>query len=484
MLLEALLLLFPMLVGVYFAVNKFISFLIPAGVLIAVGLPLSFLKSKDKAIFAKEGLVTVALAWIILSLVGALPFVISREIPNYVDAFFETVSGFTTTGASILKDVGVLSKANMFWRLFTHWIGGMGVLVFVLAILPADSTGAMHVFRAESPGPTVGKLVSKLSFTARILYVIYAVMTIIETLLLICGGMSVYDAVLHAFSTAGTGGFGVYNDSVAHYNSVYIEMVIATFMMLFGINLNVYYLILIGQVRKAFKSEEFKIYLSIIFVATLVIAINLVISSVKSVANFWDALRYSFFQVTSISSTTGFSTIDFGEWPAFSKGVLLILTIIGASAGSTGGGIKVSRLVILIKSACKDVKRTIHPRSVVSLSFENEPVQRETERGIRTYFIIWVMLVIACTLILTLDSGANAAILGIEQGFSQIMTHLSASLACIGNIGPGIEAVGPTMNFSMYSPFSKIILSFIMLVGRLEIFPMLILFAPRTWKRG
>lgn len=478
MITEAVLLLFPMLVGVIYAENNLICFLLPVLILLAVGVPLSLVKSRDRSIFAKEGFVIVALSWIILSLVGALPFVILGEIPNYIDALFETVSGFTTTGASILKDVEILPKSLMFWRLFTHWIGGMGVLVFVLAILPAGSTGAMHLFRAESPGPTASKLVSRLTFTARILYLIYAAMTVIETVFLLCGGLPFYDALLYSFSTAGTGGFSIANAGVSAYNSAYVEMVIAVFMLLFSINFNVYYLILIGQVKKAFKSEELRIYLIIVLVATVAIAVNIL----SSVSSFWQALRYSFFQVTSISSTTGLASIDFDKWPAFSKSILITLTIIGACAGSTGGGIKMSRLVILVKSSYKDIKKMINPRSVVSVSFENEPVQRETERNIRTYFILWVLIVVASILLLSLDGGASEYI--IEKGFNEFSTHFSATLACIGNVGPGIEAVGPTMNYSLYSPFSKILLSFLMFVGRLEIFPMLILFAPRTWKRG
>ncbi|MBO7344598.1 MAG: TrkH family potassium uptake protein [Clostridia bacterium] len=469
LLIEAILLLFPMFVGVLYQENTFISYLLPILGLILVGAPLSFLRVKDKSIYAKEGFVIVAMAWIALSLVGALPFVISGQIPNYVDALFETVSGFTTTGASILSDVEALSKSILFWRSFTHWIGGMGVLVFVLAVLPADCSGAMHVFRAESPGPTVGKLVSKLSYTARILYTIYFVMTFLETVLLLFGGLSFYDALLHAFSTAGTGGFGLYNDSVAHYDSVYVEMVIATFMLLFGVNFNVYYLILIKQVGKAIKSEELFYYLSMVVVATLLIAFNIL----SQVASFGQALRYSFFQVTSISSTTGFYTADFDKWPTFSKAIILLLMVVGASAGSTGGGMKVTRIALLIKSSFKQLKRLVNPRSVVSISFEKEPVPTEVERNVRTYFVLWALVAVSCFLLLTLDPNVN-----------DLMSNLSATLACIGNIGPGLNLLGPTCNFGIYTPFSKILLSFVMLVGRLEIFPMLILFVPRTWKRG
>ncbi len=469
LLIEALLLLFPMLVGIIYRESTFFAYLLPVCGLILVGAPLSFLKVRDKSIYAKEGFVIVALAWVILSLIGALPFVISGQIPSFIDAFFETVSGFTTTGASILGDVESLSHSIKFWRVFTHWIGGMGVLVFVLAILPADCSGAMHVFRAEAPGPTVSKLVSKLSYTARILYGIYLIMTLLETVLLLFGGLSFYDALLHAFSTAGTGGFGLYNDSIAHYNSVYVEMVIATFMFLFGVNFNVYYLILIKQVGKALKSEELLYYFGITVVATLLIAFNIL----GQVASFGQALRYSFFQVTSISSTTGFSTIDFDKWPTFSKAILLILMAVGASAGSTGGGIKVARIVILFKSSFKHLKRLVNPRSVVSISFEKESVGEEVERNVRTYFVLWVLVAVICFILLTLDPNVP-----------DILSNISATLACIGNIGPGLSMLGPTCNFGIYSPLSKILLSFVMLVGRLEIFPMLILFIPRTWKRG
>ncbi|MBQ3218980.1 MAG: TrkH family potassium uptake protein [Clostridia bacterium] len=467
MLIEAVLLLFPMLVGVIYAENTYMSFLVPIVGLIAIGLPFSLLKIKDKSIYAKEGFVIVALSWIILSLVGAVPFVISGAIPNYVDALFETVSGFTTTGASVVSDVESLPNSLLFWRSFTHFVGGMGILVFVLAILPKYDSGVMHVFRAESPGPSVGKLVSKLTFTARILYAIYIGMTVIMIVFLACGKMPIFDSVLHAFSTAGTGGFGTKNNSIAYYDSAYLEMVIAVFMLLFSINFNVFYLILIGNFKKALKCEELRAYLIIIVVATITIALNILSSCIS----FADALRYSFFQVTSISSTTGFSSADFDKWPALSKAVIIVLMIIGACGGSTGGGIKVSRLVILVKSAFADVKRLIHPRAVVSVKFEGQLLDKETERNVHTYFILWILIVALCTVLLCID-------------VNDFMTNFSATLSCIGNIGPGFNLVGPTLNFGLYTSYSKILLSVVMLFGRLEIFPMLILFAPRTWKKG
>lgn len=467
LLIEAVLLLFPMLVGFIYGENTFVSFLVPILALIAVGAPLSFLKKTDNVMYVKEGFVTVALAWIIMSLIGAVPFVISGEIPNYIDAVFETVSGFTTTGASILSDVEILSKSMMFWRLFTHWIGGMGILVFVLALIPGYNSGVMHVFRAESPGPTVGKFVSKLSYTAKILYGIYFVMTVIQIIMLVCGGNGIYDSVLISFSTAGTGGFGFRNDSMASFNT-YSQMVTAVFMCLFAFNFNFFYLILIKNFSKAFKGEEVRAYVIAVVVSTFIIAFNILSSCV----NFGDALVQSFFQVASISSTTGFSSANFDAWPDLSKGILLVLTIIGACGGSTGGGIKFARLGILIKSSASDFKRFIHPRAVVVTKFEGEPINVETIRNVRTYFLFWVIIVILSTLLLNIDAHAD------------LFSDFSATLACIGNVGPGFGAVGPLMNYGAYSGFSKIVLSAVMLLGRLEIFPILILFAPRTWKRG
>ena len=467
LLIEAALLLCPMLVGILYGEQSYADYLIPIAGLVAIGLPLALLKVRDRSMYVKEGFVTVALVWILLSLAGAVPFVLSGAIPNYADALFETISGFTTTGATIVNDVEALSKSLLFWRAFTHWIGGMGVLVFVLAILPGYNSGIMHVFRAESPGPSAGKLVSKLTTTARILYGIYIVLTVVETCLLLAGGMGLFDSVTHAFSTAGTGGFGIKNTSLAYYGSVYFEMVIAVFMFLFGINFNLFYLLLIGNFKKAIKSEEFIVYIVIVVGATLAIAINLL----SLAMNFGEAVRYAFFQVTSISSTTGFSSADFNEWPAFSKGILIVLMCIGACGGSTGGGMKVSRVIILIKSATGSVKRMLHPRSVVTTKFEGGPLNRETERNVQTYFILWVAILVVCTVLLCID-------------VNDFLTNFTATLACIGNVGPGFNLVGPLNNYALYSPYSKIMLSFVMLVGRLEIFPMLIMLAPRTWKRG
>ncbi len=472
-LIEALLLVFPMIIGFVYSENSYLDYLIPIAILFVVGLPLIFIKAQDKSIYVKEGFVLVSLAWILMSAFGAIPFVLNGALPNYVDAFFETVSGFTTTGSSVIPNVEVIDKSILFWRGITHWIGGMGVLVFVLAVTPGYNSGAMHVLRAESPGPTVGKLVSKLSFTARILYGIYLVMTAVLVMLLAFGEMDLFESVVHAFGTAGTGGFGIKADSIASYSS-YSQVVLAVFMLLFSINFNVFYLILIGNFKKAFASEEFRAYMIIIFVATLSIALNIL----SSVANFGVALKHAFFQVTSISSTTGFASTDFQQWPDFSKAILLILMIIGASAGSTGGGLKVSRLVILVKSVFADIKRMLHPKSVVSVKFENQPLSKDVERNVHSFFIVYVIIVGLCTLLLCLFEPQ-----AVYEGGSAFLSHFSATLTCISNVGPGFDLVGPMSNFAWYSPYSKIMLSFVMLIGRLEIFPIILLFTPRTWKK-
>ncbi len=470
---EAFLLLFPMIVGFCYQENSYLDYLIPACALLVLGLPLYLIKAKDKSIYAKEGFVIVSLAWIFLSAFGAIPFVLNGALTSYVDAFFETVSGFTTTGSSVIPNVEVVDKSILFWRGLTHWIGGMGVLVFVLAVSSGYNSGAMHVLRAESPGPTVGKLVSKLSFTARILYGIYVVMTLILIVLLLVGGMPLFDSVVHAFGTAGTGGFGIKGDSIASYSS-YLQVVIAVFMLLFSINFNVYYLILIGNFKKAFASEEFRAYMIIILVATTSIAINIL----SQVANFGVALKHAFFQVTSVSSTTGFASTDFQAWPDFSKAILIILMVIGASAGSTGGGLKVSRLVILCKSVVADIRRMLHPRSIVAVKFENEPLKKDVERNVRSFFVVYVLIIAICTLLLCLFEPQ-----AVYNGGSAFLSHFTAALTCIGNVGPGLDLIGPMSNFAWYSPYSKIMLSFVMLVGRLEIFPMILLFTPRTWKK-
>ncbi len=461
--------LIPMVVGFIYKDNTFISFLIPIVSLFAIGFPLTKIKRTQKSIYAKEGFLSVALVWIIMSLFGALPFVIDGAIPNYIDALFETVSGFTTTGASIMQDVEILSKSLGFWRIFTHFIGGMGVIVFVLAILPSD-TGAMHIYKAETPGPSASKLVSKMSHTARILYLIYVGLMVLEIVFLLFSGIGLYDAIVVSLSTAGTGGFSIYNNSIAHYDSVYVEMVVASFMFLFGVNFNVFYLILIGNISKAFMCEELRSYFIIVLLSTILIAVNIL----SLCTNFGEAVRYSFFQVNAISSSTGFVSADFDQWPSFSKAIIGFLMITGACGGSTGGGLKVSRICILVKSVFSDIKRVFNPRAVVSTKFEGKPLTKDNENSVKAYFIIWVIIVVLSTLLLSLDSFAS----------NDLLTNFSASLTCIGNVGPGFNLVGPTCNFAGYSAFSKMLLSLVMLFGRLEIFPILILFSVRTWKKA
>lgn len=475
LLIEAGLMLVPLLVGTIYQENNYLAFLIPILSLLFIGIPLSRLKSKDNTLYAKEGFVIVALSWILLSLFGAIPFVINGVIPNYIDAVFETVSGFTTTGATILngEQIENMNKGLLFWRQFTHWIGGMGILVFVLAILPANNAGVMHVFRSEAPGPSVDKLSTKLRFTARILYGIYIVLTLIQVIILACGGLSVLDSFLLSFSTAGTGGFGVLGDSAMSYSS-FIQVVLAVFMFLFSLNFNIYYLLLIGSVGKAFAMEEVRTFFIVVVIAVVAVAINLFTAMSNIYTTFGEALKHSFFQVTSISSTTGLASADFNTWPSLSKGILLVLTIIGACGGSTGGGIKMSRMIILCKSSTADFKKLIHPRAVIYSKLDGQPVSTSTERNVRTFFIVWVMIVIVSTLLLSIDPHLQ----------NDVFSGFSATLACIGNVGPGFNVVGPMFNYMGFSYFSKIVLSLVMLIGRLEIFPMLILFIPRTWRKG
>lgn len=470
MLITAVLLVVPLIVAlIYGETDKLSAFAVPAAGLALIGFYPSAIKIKDKSFGAKEGFVIVAVSWIFLALSGALPFVISGEIPNFADAVFETVSGFTTTGSSILNDVDVLSKSVMFWRMFTHWIGGMGVLVFVLTVIPDGEACGIYIYSAESPGPSASKMVGKMKSTARILYGIYVILTLILIAFLLCGGIGFYDSLLNAFATAGTGGFSVHNGSIAYYNSAYVEIVLSVFMFLFSINFNLYFLIITGNLLKALKSEEFLFYTVTLLLSSLVIAVNVV----GSFGNFGTALRHAFFQVTSISSTTGFSSVNYDTWPTLSKGILLFLTVMGACGGSTGGGVKASRMVILLKSCFANVRRSANGREVITVKFEGKPLSESLISGVCSFFVLYFFITILSTLILTADSFASG----------DVFTHLSATLTCISNVGPGFNQVGPACSFAGYSSLSKYVLSFVMLAGRLEIYPMLILFAPRTWRR-
>ena len=425
-------------------------------------------RGAPSAFFAKEGFVCVAASWIVLSLVGCLPFWLSGEIPSFVDAFFEIVSGFTTTGASIVPAVEELSKGILYWRSFSHWVGGMGVLVFLLAIAPGGQRGTgftMHLLRAESPGPDVGKLVPKMRKTAAILYIIYCVMTVINILFLLAGGMNLFESVCHAFGTAGTGGFGIKNDSLAGY-SPYLQNVTTVFMILFGINFSCYYLLLMKQWKSVWKDEELRMYLGIILGSILLITLN----TRGFYGTLGETLRHVSFQVGSIITTTGYATTDFDLWPSFSKTIILCLMVVGASAGSTGGGLKVGRLLLLLKGTRRNIRKMLNPRKVELIRNNGSVVDEKILDNTNAYFAAYVLIIFAIFAIISLD------------GFS-VATNFSAALCTFNNIGPGLETVGPTCNFSQYSDLSKLVLSWAMLAGRLEIFPMLILFSRGTWKR-
>ena len=423
-------------------------------------------RGAPSAFFAKEGLVCVGISWVVLSFMGCLPFYISREIPLFVDAFFEIVSGFTTTGASILPEVEVLSKSILYWRSFSHWLGGMGVLVFLLAFTGEKGKGfTMHLLRAESPGPDVGKLAPKMRKTASILYLIYIGLTIVNFLFLIAGGMSLFDAVCTAMGTAGTGGFGIKNASLAGY-SPYLQNVTTVFMALFGINFSCYYLILLGQVRSVFRDEEVRLYLGLILGSIVLITINL--------GSYYDSLgetiRHAAFQVSSIITTTGFATTDFDLWPAFSKSILMVLMLIGACAGSTGGGLKVARLLLLMKGLRRNISQVLSPRRVDVIRNNGRAVDERILANTNAYFAVYVIIIFVSFMVISLDNFSTG-------------TNITAVFACFNNIGPGLEAVGPTCNFSAFSVLSKIVLILDMLAGRLEIFPILVLFSPNIWRR-
>lgn len=402
----------------------------------------------------------------ILSFFGAIPFWISQEIPSYIDAFFEIVSGFTTTGSSILTNIEALSYTNLFWRSFSHWVGGMGILVFVVAFISDAPGTTLHILKAEMPGPIVGKLVSKVTVSARLLYKIYAVLTITEVVLLMFGGMPLFDSLVNTFGTAGTDGFAIKNTSIAYYNSAYIDAIITIFMILFGVNFNVIYFIIIGKGLNALRSEELKWYLIIIAVATIAITVNIV----HLYPSLIDAFRYAVFQVASIITTTGYVTADYGEWPLFSQGIIVLLMFIGACAGSTGGGMKVSRIVIYVKNAFSEMRRVLHLHSVISVNFEGKHLEKSVINNIHSYLILYFMIFCASFLIIALQN------IDFTSAFSSVAT-------CINNVGPGLGIVGPTGNFSSLSWISKLVLSFDMLVGRLEIFPMLMLLSPSLWRK-
>lgn len=461
---EGVLFLIPCLTALIYLETEGFYYLAVALICILIGWIMRRKKPANNVFYLKEGCVTTALSWIFLSFFGCLPFVFTGEIPFLPDALFETISGFTTTGASILSDVEALSHCSIIWRSFTHWIGGMGVLVFLLAIIPMSGGSHINLMRAESPGPSVGKLVPKVKSTAQILYIIYFTMTAIEFIFLLLGRMPVFDAINTSFGTAGTGGFGIKNDSMASY-SPYIKWVVTIFMILFGVNFNAYYLILFKQFKKAIKMEEIKCYFMIILASILVIFINIV----KTYTNVFKAFTDAAFQVGSIITTTGYSTTDFDLWPGTSKTILVMLMFVGACAGSTGGGIKVSRFLIMFKTVVKELRSYIHPKSIQKIKMDDKPVPHEVVRSVNVYGITFITIFAASIFLLSLDG-------------KDLITNFTAVATTLNNIGPGLNLVGPTRNFDLFSPFAKFVLMFDMLAGRLELFPLLILFHPTIWK--
>lgn len=460
----SLLLLLPCIVAIVYSEKEGFVFLGIALLCAILGILMTIRKPKDNVFYLKEGCVTTALCWLIISFFGSLPFFITGEIPSLIDALFETVSGFTTTGASILSDPESLSNCSMFWRCFTHWIGGMGVLVFILAIVPLSGGSNMNLMRAESPGPSVGKLVPKIKHTARLLYGIYIFLTLLQFVLLLIGKMPALDALNTSFATAGTGGFGVKNDSLASF-SPYIQWVTTIFMILFGVNFNAYYYLLFRDFKKAFSMEEVRYYIIIIFASTAIIFINIL----DSCSGIFEALTHSSFQVASIITTTGFATTDFNTWSTTAKLVLVMLMFIGACAGSTGGGIKVSRIIVLVKTISKELHSYIHPKSIKQIKFEGKTVEPETVHAINVYFTTFMIIFVGSIFFVSLEG-------------KDLITNFTAVAATINNIGPGLELVGPTQNFGHFNPLTKFVLMFDMLAGRLELFPMLILFHPTIWK--
>jgi len=464
---EAVCMLPSLLVAIIYNQFDIMAFIVTMMILIGVGFLMYCIPARNKNFYTREGFVIVSLGWILVSLFGALPFVISGAIPSYIDAVFETVSGFTTTGSSILRDVESLPKGLLFWRSFTNWIGGMGVLVMMLAVLPTAGANTLHIMKAESPGPDPGKLVPRIGQSAKIMYLMYIGLSLVQVVMLLIAGMPLYDTLIHTFSTAGTGGFSSMNTSVGAYNNVYYEIIIGLFMFLFGINFALYYQALKGDIKSITRDEEFRFYFFTVVGAIVLITWNLWGPVFGTI---WESLRYSAFQVSSVITTTGFSTTNFDVWPAFSKTILIFLMFMGACAGSTGGGIKCLRFLLLFKTIKREVRRIIHPRAVYTVKYGGKTVNGDVLFGVMNYFFIIIIVFAVALLLVSLD------------GFD-LVSNFTAVAATINNIGPGLGIVGPMGNFADYSDFSKIVFSFTMLFGRLEIYPMLVLFASTFWNR-
>ncbi len=466
LLFNACVMLLPLLVALIYKEKSGLAFLPAILIALAISVPvLIFLKPKNKDIYAKEGLITVALAWIILSFVSGLPFFFSKEIPNLIDCFFETASGFTTTGATILTNVEALSRCMLFWRSFTHWIGGMGVLMFVMALAPLAGNHNMQLIKAESAGPKIEKLMPKANTTAKVLYGMYVGLTALQIIFLLIGKMPLFDAITTAFGTAGTGGFGIKNDSLASY-SIYIQSVVTVFMILFSINFNMYFFLIFRKFSSIWKNEELRTFVCIVFASILLITLN----NFKLFSSLGGAIHHNAFTVASVISTSGFATVDFNLWPEFSKAILFILMFVGACAGSTGGGMKVSRFIILAKSLKKEFMLLIHPRSVKTINLNGKKLENDVVKRVNSYMICYLLVFVASFIIISLDK-------------FNFETNVTAIAATLNNIGPGFASVGPVENFSGFSWFSKLVLSFDMICGRLEIFPMMILFLPTTWRK-
>lgn len=443
------------------------SFIASAVVCLIAGAVLQSREPEDKRIYGREGFVVAALSWIVMSFFGAIPYYLTDSIPGFINCYFETVSGFTTTGATMLTEIEHLDNAILFWRCFTHWIGGMGILVFMLAVMPLSDDRTMHLMKAEAPGPLVSKLVPRVKSTAKLLYIIYIILTVLEIILLYAGGMSFFDSVIHGISTAGTGGFSNKNASIAAYNSRYFEYIITIFMLLFSVNFNLYYLMVMRDFKNVWRNEELRTFLFIVVIATAMITFNIY----DYYPTLEAAFRHAIFQVAAIMSTTGFVTANFDLWPEFSKTILFCLLFLGACAGSTAGGIKISRFIILIKMVVREIRHIVHPRSVNLIKLDGYKIDSEVTRSVASFIILYILILLGSFIVISLN------------GFD-FATNMTAVTTCLSNVGPGLNMAGPTENMAFFSPFSKLVLCLDMLLGRLEVFPILMLFTPSIWKKG